>query len=171
MFVLMVGLDQKDSYALFSVVACTAPVAELNVVLFTVPSNYCTIAATATVVTSCSSSSVCGGVCVTMSCGGGFVSPDGFYDSVWDSVRPMIGNTPSIPFSTLAVECVCMLNDWFSNDEFCADNYHYFRFMLKGKGRSELWELYLHGDKTIKMDRSAAMMIFVPTTTTIAGLC
>ena len=45
----------------FLVVACTAPVAELNVVLFTVPSNYCTIAATATVVTSCSSSSVCGG--------------------------------------------------------------------------------------------------------------
>ena len=35
----------------FSRVACTAPVAELNVVLFTVPSNYCTIAATATVVT------------------------------------------------------------------------------------------------------------------------
>ena len=112
MFVIMVGLDQKDSYALFPVVACTAPVAELNVVLFTVPSNYCTIAATATVVTSCSSSSVCGGVCVTMSCGGGFVSPGGFYDSVWDSVRPMIGNTPAIPFSTLDVECVCMLNDW-----------------------------------------------------------
>ena len=98
----------------FSRVACTAPVAELNEVLFTVPSNSCTIAATATVVTSCSSSSDCGGVCVTMSCGCGFFSPGGVYDSVWDSVRPMIGNTPSIPFSTLDVECVCLLYDWIN---------------------------------------------------------
>ena len=26
-----------------------------------------------------------------------------------------------------------------SNDEICADNYNYFRFKLKGKGRSEQW--------------------------------
>ena len=49
------------------------------------------------------------------------------------------------------VGCVCMLNDWIrSNDEICADKYNYFRFKLKEKGRSEQWEVYLYGDKTIK---------------------
>ena len=67
----------------------------------------------------------------------------------------MIGNTPSIPFSTLDVECVCMLNDWINgNDDFCADNYNYSRFMLKDKCRSEKWELYLYGDMTIKVMES-----------------
>ena len=71
----------------------TAPVAELNVVSFTVPLNGWTIAATATVVISCSSSvdMCCGSVCVAMSCGGGFFTPGGAYDSVWDSLRPMTG--------------------------------------------------------------------------------
>ena len=42
--------------------------------------------------------------------------------------------------------------DWISsNDEICADNYIYFRFKLKGKGRSEQWEVFLYGDKTIKV--------------------
>ena len=60
-----------------------------------------------------------------------------------------------------------MLNFWFSsNDEFCADNYIYFRFtllacvavssgrcictvfpvQLDGQCRSEKWEVYLYGD-------------------------
>ena len=49
----------------------TAPVAELNVVSFTVPLNGWTIAATAIVVISCSSSAdmCCESVCVAMSCG------------------------------------------------------------------------------------------------------
>ena len=69
----------------------TAPVAELNVVSFTVPLNGWIIAATATVVISCSSADMCcGSVCVAMSCGGGF-TPGGAYDSVWDSVKPMTG--------------------------------------------------------------------------------
>ena len=59
----------------------TAPVAEPSVASYTVPLDGCTIVATATVVTSCSSSAdcpgsaapmCCGGVCVAMSCGGGF---------------------------------------------------------------------------------------------------
>ena len=59
----------------------TAPVAEPTVMSFTVPLNGCIIVATATVVTSCSSSAdgpdsaasmSCGSVCVEMSCGGGF---------------------------------------------------------------------------------------------------
>ena len=37
---------------------------------------------------------------------------------------------------------VCMLNDWIS--------------LLKGKGRSEQWEVYLYGDKTTKVDRDSA---------------
>ena len=71
----------------------TAPVAELTVVSFTVPLNGWTIDATATVVISCSLSAdmCCGSVCVAMSCGGGFFTPGGAYDSVWDSVRPMTG--------------------------------------------------------------------------------
>ena len=45
---------------------------------FTVPLNGWTIVATATVVTSCSSSGVCPvwGVCVAMSCGSGGFIPD-----------------------------------------------------------------------------------------------
>ena len=42
-----------------------------------------------------------------------------------------------------------------SNDEICADNYNYFRFKLKGNGRSEFWEVYLYGDQTIKVDRDS----------------
>ena len=33
----------------------------------------------------------CGGVCVAMSCGGGFFTPGGAYDSGWDSVKPKTG--------------------------------------------------------------------------------
>ena len=87
-----------------------------------------------------------------MSCGGEYFSPDGAYDSALDSVMPMKGNTPSIPFSTLDVECVCMLNDWIScDDDFCPDNYNFSRFKLKDKCRSEKWEVYLYGDMTIKV--------------------
>ena len=58
------------------------------------------------------------------------------------------------------VGCVCMLNDWTSsNDEVCADSYNYFWFKLKGKGHSEMWEVYLYGDKTIKVDRDSAEML------------
>ena len=48
----------------------------------------------------------CGSVCVAMSCGGGFFTPDGAYDSVWDSVKPMTGISSSIissPKSSLGV--------------------------------------------------------------------
>ena len=72
--------------------------------LFTVPLDGYIIVATATVVTSYSSSAdcpgsvalCCGGVCVAMSCCGGGFTRDGAYDFVWDSVRPMTGNTLSI---------------------------------------------------------------------------
>ena len=53
-----------------------------------------------------------------------------------------------------------MLNDWVSsNDEICTDNYNYFRFMSKGKVRSEMWEVYLYSDKTIKVDRDSAEVL------------
>ena len=96
-----------------------------------------------------------------MSCGGGFFTPDGACDSVWDSVRPMTGKYFINYFQYQeVVGCVCMLNDWISsNDEICADNFDYFQFMLKGKGRSELWETYLHGFKTIKVDRDSAEVL------------
>ena len=48
--------------------------------------------------------------------------------------------------------------DWISsNDEICADNYIYFRFKLKG--RSVQWEVFLYGDKTIKVDRDSAEVL------------
>ena len=97
----------------------------------------------------------CGGVCVAMSCGGGGFPPDGAYDSAWYSVRPMTGKYFINYFQYQeVVGCVCMLNGWFSNnDDICADNYISSRFKLKDICRSEKWELYLYGDKIIKVDR------------------
>ena len=148
----------------------TAPVAEPTVMLFTVPLSGSIIAATATAVTTCLSSADCSdsaapmcsvNVCVAMSCGGGSFSPDGAYDSLWDSVKLMKGkNTINCFQYQEDVGCVCVLNDWISsNDEICADNYNYFRFKLKGNGRSEFWEVYLYGDQTIKVDRDSAEVL------------
>ena len=88
-----------------------------------------------------------------MSCGGGSFTPDGAYDSVWDSVKPMTGKFFFNYFQYQEfVGCVCMLNFWFSsNDEICPDTYTYSRFKLMDKCRSEKWELYLYGDKTIQV--------------------
>ena len=85
-----------------------------------------------------------------------FFPPDGAYDSVWDSVKPMTGNYFFKYFQYQEfVGCVCMLNYWFSsNDEICPDNYNYSRFKLKDKCRSEKGELYLYGDMTIKVERA-----------------
>ena len=115
----------------------------------------CTNSATPT----CSGGS--GGVCVAMSCGGGSFTPDGAYDSLWDSVKPMTGKYTINYFQYQDdVGCVCMLNDWTSsNDEICADNYNYFWFKLKGKGRSQMWEVYQYGDKTTKVDRDSAEVL------------
>ena len=97
--------------------------------------------------------------CVTLSCGGGFCSPVGAYDSVWDRVQPMTGKYFVYSFQYQGFAgCVCMLNGWFSsNDEVYADNYIYFRFKLQG--RSEKWELYLYGDMTIKVDRDSVEVL------------
>ena len=85
----------------------------------------------------------------------GFCSSYGAYDSVWDRVKPMTGKYFINYFQYQGVVgCFCMLNYWFSsNDDICPDNYNYSWFMLKGKCRSEKWEFYLCGDKTIKVDR------------------
>ena len=92
---------------------------------FTAPLNGFTIVATATVVTSYSSSAdcpfsaapmCCGSVCVAMSCGGGFFTPGGAYDSVWDSVRPMTGKYLNYFQYQEDVGCACMLNYWISSN-------------------------------------------------------
>ena len=148
----------------------TAPVDEPTAMSFTVPLTRNTIVATAAVVTTCSASANCtdsltltwsGSVCMAMSCGGGSFTPDGAYDSLWDSVKPMTGKYTINYFQYQEdVGCVCMLNDrTSSNDEICPDNYNYFRFKLKGKGRSETWEVCPYGDKTIKMDRDSAEVL------------
>ena len=148
----------------------TAPVAEPTLMSFTVPLNGSTIVATATIVTSYSSSTgcldsaapmCCGSVCVEMSCGGGGFTRDGAHDFVWDSVRPMTGKYTVNYFQYQEdVGCVCMLNGWFSsNDEICADNYIYSRFMLKDKCRSEKWEVRQFGDKTIKVERAQVQFL------------
>ena len=78
----------------------TAPVAEPTVMSFTVPLNGYTIVATATVVTSYSSSADCPDSAALCAAGVfasrcrvvvGFFSPGGAFDSVWDSVKPMTG--------------------------------------------------------------------------------
>ena len=67
-----------------------------------------------------------------MSCGGGFFTPGGAYDSVWDSVRPLTGKYTQLFLVPRGRGYVCMLNGWFSsNDTICADNYIYFRFKLQ----------------------------------------
>ena len=121
----------------------TAPVAEPTVVSYTVPLVGCTIVAIATIVTSCSSAALFfEGVCVAMSCGGGFLTPDGTYDSFWDSVKLMTGNYFFNYFQYQGfVGCFCMLYYWFSSyDEICPDNYNYSWFKLKDKCRSMKWE-------------------------------
>merc|ERR1719374_538871 len=163
----------------------TAPVAEPTVVSFVVPSLGSVITATAvttdtvvtevtavstTKVTTCTSSNDCkdsaapmcyNSKCVAMSCGGGSFTPDGAYDSVWDSVKPMTGKYTTNYFQYQEdVGCVCMLNDWISsNDEICPDNYNYFQFKLKGKGRSEKWQIYLYGDQTMEVQSDGAEVL------------
>ena len=85
-----------------------------------------------------------------------FFTPDGAYDSVWDSVKPMTGKYFFNYFQFQEdVGCVGMLNFWFSSiDEICPNNYNYSRFKLKDKCRSEKWEVYLYGDMTIKVMES-----------------
>ena len=96
-----------------------------------------------------------------MSCGGGSFSPDGAYDSLWDSVKLTKGKYAINCFQYQEdVGCVCVLNDWISsNDEICADNCNYFRFKLKGNGRSEFWEVYLYGVRTINVDRDRTQVL------------
>ena len=96
-----------------------------------------------------------------MSCGGGFFSPGGAYDSVWDSVKPMTGKYFFNYFQYHEfVGCVRMLNYCFSNnDEVCADNYNYSRFKLTDKCRSEKCEVYLYGDFTFMVDRGRVVVL------------
>ena len=71
------------------------------------------------------------------------------FGTVWSR---WLENTSSIISSTKRSLGVCMLNYWFSsNDGICLDNYNYSRFKLKGKCRSEKWEVYLCGGMTIEV--------------------
>ena len=106
----------------------TDPVAEPAVMSFTVPLTGSTVVAAAAVETTYSESADCtdsstsmcsGGVRVATQCGGGSFTPEGAYDSLWDSVKPKTGED-TINYSQCQedVGCVCMLNDWIrSNDE------------------------------------------------------
>ena len=93
----------------------------------------------------------CGGVCVAMSCGGGYFTPGGVSDSVWDSVKPMTGKYFFNYFQYQEVRWVCMHAEFLfsSNDNICPDNYIFSWLKLKDKCRSEKWEVYLYGDMTI----------------------
>ena len=98
----------------------TAPVAELILVMwFTVPFGHgCTIVAIATIVTSCFSAALfCDVFASRCRCGGGFLTPDGTYVSVWDSVMPMTGKFFNYFQFQEFVGSVCMLNYWFSSND------------------------------------------------------
>ena len=157
----------------------TAPVAEPTVMSFTVPLNGYTIVATAAVVTLYSSSAYCpdsaapmccGGVCVAMSCGGECFSPDGAYDSVWDSVRPLTGKFFIKYFQYQEfVGCVCMLNYWFSSiDDICPDNYNY----SGAEGKLLLQFLPVPRGRWVRLHahcRFSSIDVFAPTTTTTSS--
>ena len=156
----------------------TAPVAEPIVMSFTVPLNGCTIVATATVVTPCSSSAdcpvsaspmCCGGACVAMSCGGGGFTPDGAYDSVWDSVRPMTGKFFINYFQYQeVVGCVCMLNSWSSRMIFAQTTTT--TLELKGNYTFNFFQYQEDvGCVCMLIAGSAALTIFAPTTTTTSS--
>ena len=94
---------------------------------FTVPLTGSTVVAAAAVETTYSESADCtdsstsmcsGGVRVATQCGGGSFTLDGAYDSLWDGVKPKTGEY-SINYSQCQedVGCVCMLNDWISNND------------------------------------------------------
>ena len=70
-----------------------------------------------------------------MSCGGGFLTPGGTYDSGWDIVKPVIGNYFFDYFQYQEfVGCFCMLNYWFSSYVvICAYNYN-FPVQVEGLG-------------------------------------
>ena len=83
----------------------TAPAADPAVMSFTALLTGSTVVAAAAVETTCSALADCtdsttpmcsGGVCVVMSCDGESFTSDCAYDSLWDSVMPMMGITPSI---------------------------------------------------------------------------
>ena len=78
----------------------TDPVAELAVMSFTVPLTGSTVVVAATVETTyseaadrtdSSTSMYSGGVRAETHCYGGSFTPDGAYDSLWDSVKPKTG--------------------------------------------------------------------------------
>ena len=64
-----------------------------------------------------------------------FFSPDGTYDSVWDSVKPVTGNYFFNYFQYQEfVGCICMLNYWFSSyDEICARQLQLFPVQVEGQ--------------------------------------
>ena len=85
-----------------------APVAEPIAMSFTVPLRHHRLPLHA-VVTTCSVQADCsdsatamcsGGVCVAMSCGGERFTPDGAFDSLWDSVKPMTGKYQQLTSSS-----------------------------------------------------------------------
>ena len=45
------------------------------------------------------------------------------------------------------------------NDEICADNFYFPWFKLEGKGLCEQWEVFLYGDKIIKVDRDTSVVL------------
>ena len=56
-----------------------------------------------------------------------------------------------------------MLNDWFSNsDEICADNYKLLPVQIEGQRRSEKWQIYLYGDKSMAVKRQGVLSGGVP---------
>ena len=113
-----------------------------------------------------------GCVCVEMPCGGGYFTPDGAYDSVWDSVKPMTGKFIFIYFQYQeVVGCVCTLNSWIScNDDIYPDNYNYFwdsvKPMKENTPSIPSCTKSTFGASACSLTGTAATTLFAPTTTT-----
>ena len=68
--------------------------------------------------------------------------------------------TPPTTLSTKRTLVRCLLNNSISsNDEVQVGNFNYCQSKLKGKGRSEKWQIYLYGDQTIKVKRDGVEVL------------
>ena len=90
--------------------------------------------------------------CVVMSCGGGFFSPDGAYDSVWDGVRPLTGKY-ALLFPVPRGCWVCLHAEWQVQHQrhYLRRQLHLLPVHVAGLCRSKWWEVYLYGDSWFKL--------------------
>ena len=141
----------------------TAPVAEPSVVTFTIPLDICTIVVT--VVTLYSSSGrllrpPCAARVFASRCRAVVFSPGGAYGSLGTVWCRFLEISPSIISSTKRM-WVCLHAEFLVQQirHYLRRQLHLLPVLFAGLCRSAKWELYLYGDKTIKVDRDCSEVL------------